>query len=72
MPANPYEVPLKSGDGLPFFVAPHPVLAVGKVHHVGEAVAVVVAEPRTRTTGEGWGRYVRDWRPSMQAGSPGH
>src|SRR5215475_13567105 len=44
VPANPHEVPLKSGDGSPFFLAPHPVLSVGKVRHVGEAVAVVVAE----------------------------
>src|SRR6516162_1656717 len=50
MPANPHEVPLKSGDGLPFFVAPHPVLAVGKVRHVGEAVAVVVAETLSQAT----------------------
>ena len=48
MPANPHEVPLKSGDGSLFFLAPHPVLAVGKVRHVGEAVAVVVAERRRR------------------------
>ena len=44
VPANPHEVPFKSGDGSPFFVAPHRVLAVGKVRHVSEAVAVVVAE----------------------------
>src|SRR5690242_574209 len=28
VPANPHEVPLKSGDGSPFFLAPHPVLSV--------------------------------------------
>ena len=50
MPANPHEVPLKSGGGLPFFVAPHPVLAVGKVRHVGEAVTVVVAETLSQAT----------------------
>ena len=44
VPANPYEVPLKSPDGSPFFAAPHPVLAAAKVRHVGEPVAVVVAE----------------------------
>jgi aerobic carbon-monoxide dehydrogenase large subunit len=44
VPANPHEVPLKSPDGSPFFVAPHPVLAVGKVRHVGEPVALVIAE----------------------------
>jgi CO/xanthine dehydrogenase Mo-binding subunit len=36
VPTNPHEVPFKSGDGSPFFVAPHPVLAVGKVRHVSE------------------------------------
>jgi aerobic carbon-monoxide dehydrogenase large subunit len=44
VPSNPYEVPLKSPDGPPFFAAPHPVLAAVKVRHVGEPVAVVVAE----------------------------
>jgi aerobic carbon-monoxide dehydrogenase large subunit len=44
VPANPHEVPLKSRDGSPFFIAPHPVLAVGKVRHVGEPVALVIAE----------------------------
>jgi carbon-monoxide dehydrogenase large subunit len=47
-PANPHEVPLKSGGGSPFVLAPHPVLAFGTVRHVGEAVAVVVAERRRR------------------------
>jgi aerobic carbon-monoxide dehydrogenase large subunit len=44
VPTNPHEVPLASRDGMPFFIAPHPVLAVGKVRHVGEAIAAVVAE----------------------------
>jgi hypothetical protein len=44
VPANPYEVPLKSRDGSPFLIAPHPVLALGKTRYVGEPVAVVVAE----------------------------
>ena len=44
VPANPYEVPLKSRDGLPFLIAPHTVLALEKVRYVGEPVAVVVAE----------------------------
>ena len=50
VPASPHEVPLKSGDGSPFFLAPHPVLAVGKVRHVGEAIAVVVAETMSQAT----------------------
>jgi CO/xanthine dehydrogenase Mo-binding subunit len=43
-PTNPYEVPLRSRDGSPFFIAPHPVLAIEKVRYVGEPVAVVIAE----------------------------
>src|SRR5215469_3015307 len=44
VPANRHEVPLKSRDGSPFFVAPHPILAVGKVRYFGEPVVVVIAE----------------------------
>src|SRR5215469_14574928 len=44
VPANPHEVPLKSRDGSPFLIAPHPVLALGKIRYVGEPVAVVIAE----------------------------
>src|SRR2546421_7986870 len=33
-----------SKDGSPMKMAPHPALAVGKACHVGDAVAVVVAE----------------------------
>jgi Aldehyde oxidase and xanthine dehydrogenase, a/b hammerhead domain len=44
VPANPHEVPLDSRDGSPFFIAPHPVLAVEKVRYVGEPVAMVVAD----------------------------
>ena len=44
VPTNPHEVPLKSLDGSPFFIAPHPVLAVDAVRYVGEPVAIVIAE----------------------------
>jgi carbon-monoxide dehydrogenase large subunit len=44
VPTNPHEVPMRSRDGMPFFIAPHPVLALGKTRHVGEPVAVVIAE----------------------------
>jgi aerobic carbon-monoxide dehydrogenase large subunit len=44
VPANPYEVPLRSPDGSPFFVAPHPVLALGKTRYVGEPIALIIAE----------------------------
>lgn len=35
-------------DGSPAIVPPHPVLAAGRVRHVGEAVAFVVAETRAQ------------------------
>jgi carbon-monoxide dehydrogenase large subunit len=44
VPSNPHEVPLKSRDGSPFFIAPQPVLAVDAVRYVAEPVAFVVAE----------------------------
>src|SRR5256886_16431658 len=44
VPSNPHEVPLKSPDGSPFFIAPHPILARDAVRYVGEPVAFVVAE----------------------------
>ena len=44
VPANPHEVPLKSRDGAPFFIAPHPPLPADTARFVGEAVAMVLAE----------------------------
>jgi aerobic carbon-monoxide dehydrogenase large subunit len=44
VPTNPHEVPLKSPNGAPFFIAPHPVLAADAARYVGEPVAVVVAQ----------------------------
>ncbi len=38
------KLPLKSADGSPLFAPPRPVLAIERVRHVGEALAVVVAE----------------------------
>ena len=40
----PCVVPLKNRDGTPQFNPPHPALAQGAVHHVGDPVAFVVAE----------------------------
>src|ERR1700759_3832698 len=37
---------IHSKDGSPMAEPPHPVLAVGKVRHVGNPVAVVIAETR--------------------------
>jgi len=43
-------VPLKSRDGSPFLIAPHPVLALGKTRYVGEPVALVIAETLSHAT----------------------
>ncbi len=40
----PSALPLKNRDGSPYIVPPRPALAVGRVRHVGEAIAIVVAE----------------------------
>ncbi|GIX10810.1 xanthine dehydrogenase family protein molybdopterin-binding subunit [Elioraea sp.] len=39
---------VKNKDGTPMAEPPHPVLAVGKVRHVGDPVAVVIAETKSR------------------------
>jgi aerobic carbon-monoxide dehydrogenase large subunit len=41
---HPADIPLANTDGTPMFTAPHFPLAIDKVRHVGEAVAMVVAE----------------------------
>ena len=40
----PSALPLKNRDGSPYIVPPHPALATGRVRHVGEACAIVVAD----------------------------
>src|SRR6185436_18561574 len=42
--AHPADIALENTDGTALFSAPQYALAVGKVRHVGEAVAIVVAE----------------------------
>src|SRR6186713_683788 len=39
---------IHSKDGTPMKMAPHPALAVGKVNHQGDAVAVVIAETQVQ------------------------
>jgi carbon-monoxide dehydrogenase large subunit len=39
---------IHSKDGSPMKMAPHPALAAGKVNHVGDAVAVVIAETQAQ------------------------
>ena len=45
-------------DGSPMAEPPHPVLATGKVRHVGDPVAVVIAE--SKQAGQERGRTVAD------------
>ena len=40
------KLPLKSADGSALFAPPRPILADGRVRHVGEILAVVIAETR--------------------------
>ncbi len=62
VPANPHEVPLKSRDGAPFFIAPHPPLPADRARYVGEAVAVVIAETPAAAR-DGAERVAVDWEP---------
>ena len=41
---HPADIPLPNSDGTPMFTAPHYPLAIDKVRHVGESVALVIAE----------------------------
>src|SRR5215469_8542208 len=41
---------VKSKDGSPMAEPPHPILAVGRVRHVGDPVAVVIAETKDQAT----------------------
>ncbi|MEX2408404.1 MAG: xanthine dehydrogenase family protein molybdopterin-binding subunit, partial [Rhodovibrionaceae bacterium] len=44
----PCLAPMKGKGGAPTKLPPHPVLARGEVHHVGDAVAFVVAETQAQ------------------------
>jgi carbon-monoxide dehydrogenase large subunit len=44
VPANRYDLRLRAPDGGPIFVGPHVLLPADRARHVGEAVAMVVAE----------------------------
>ena len=62
VPTNPHEVPLRSRDGSPFFVAPHPPLPADRVRCVGEPVAMVIAEAPALAR-DGAERVVVDYDP---------
>jgi Aldehyde oxidase and xanthine dehydrogenase, a/b hammerhead domain len=62
VPTNPHEVPLKSPDGSPFFVADPLPLPVDRARFVGEPVAMVVAETALGAR-DGAERVIVDWEP---------
>ena len=53
---------IHSKDGSPMAEPPHPPLATGKVRHVGDPVAVVIADTRARAR-EAAGRIEVDYEP---------
>src|SRR5439155_1342921 len=62
VPTNPYEVPLKSPDGAPFFVSDPLPLPVDRARFVGEPVAMVVAETALAAR-DGAERVTVEWEP---------
>ena len=62
VPTNPHEIPLKSRDGSPFFLAPHPPLPADRARFAGEAVAMVIAETPA-IAGDAAERVVVDYAP---------
>ena len=50
---------VKSKDGSPMKMGPHPLLAQGKARYVGDPVAVVVAETYQQAKDAGRGRRGR-------------
>jgi aerobic carbon-monoxide dehydrogenase large subunit len=62
VPTNPFEVPLTSRDGSPFFIAPHAPLPTDRARFVGEPVAMVVAETPAAAR-DGAERVHVQWRP---------
>jgi carbon-monoxide dehydrogenase large subunit len=57
---------VKSKDGSPMAEPPHPVLASGRVRHVGDPVAMVIAETRDRAA-EAADLVVVDYKPRAAA-----
>ena len=62
VPATRYDLRLRAPDGGPIFVGPHVLLPADRARHVGEAVAMVVAE--TAADAEGAAQAVQvSWSP---------
>lgn len=62
LPSNRYDLRLRAPDGGPVFVGPHLLLPVDRARHVGEAVAMVVAETAARARDAADAVQVR-WAP---------
>jgi carbon-monoxide dehydrogenase large subunit len=71
VPTNPHEVPLRSRDGSPFFIAPHPPLPADTARFVGEAVAMVIAETRAAAE-DGAERVAVDFEPLAAVTATSH
>ena len=62
VPSNRYDLKLRARDGGPIFFGPHVLLPTDRARHVGEAVAMVVAD--TRAQAEDAAEAVRvTWEP---------
>lgn len=62
MHSSPPDIPLPNTDGSETYLAPHFPLPADRARHVGEAVAVVVAETAGQAA-DAAERVVVDWRP---------
>jgi aerobic carbon-monoxide dehydrogenase large subunit len=70
VPTNPHEVPLRSRDGSPFFIAPHAPLPTDRARFAGEPVAMVVAETAAAAR-DGAERVHVEWKPLPAAVATG-
>ena len=62
IPSSPPDIAIANTDGSPVFEPPHEVIPLARVRHVGEAVAVVLAESEAAAR-DGSERVAVDYRP---------
>ncbi len=62
IPSSPPDIAIPNSDGAPIFAPPHEVIPPARVRHVGEAVAVVLAETAA-AAGDGAERVAVGYRP---------
>ena len=62
IPSSPPDIAIPNSDGSPVFEPPHEVIPLARVRHVGEAVAVVLAESEAAAR-DGAERVAVDYRP---------